>query len=258
MKTRNARAFTLIELLVVIAIIAVLAGLLLPALARAKTVARRTACVSTLKQWNFAMIFYLDENHEFLPRENAVDGINPWDSAADTTNGTVWYNTLAYDLAVKPVSFYAALSGDQMAFYDRSSMFHCPSARFGQTAALYPNFSIAMNSKLITVGLPTINFGIIEDPWRTAFFLDCGVPGEAKLCPGQANYNGQPHAFASRFSGRHGGFGNIAFFDGHAQAFAANRVVDFTGAGVTNSYGRSIFPPTEVVWSARIDINPNR
>jgi len=247
----------MIELLVVIAVIGILAAVLLPALGRAKASAQRITCISNLKQWGHGMIHYLNAYDEFLPRENAVDDINSWDQAADMTSGDVWYNALPLEMGTTPLTNYAAITANQMGFYERRSLFHCPTARFNEGPQMYPQFSLAMNSKLMVPGSLIVKSTAIQRPTVTPLFIDCGVPGE-KTIAGQKPYNGQPHAYASRFSARHGGAGNLIMADGHVETLLAAKVVDTdpTHAGI--SYGKSIFPPIDVVWRPDPDSNPNR
>jgi prepilin-type N-terminal cleavage/methylation domain-containing protein/prepilin-type processing-associated H-X9-DG protein len=82
------KGFTLIELLVVIAIIAILAGMLLPALSRAKAKGQSISCASNSKQLQLCWFMYAQDNNDTMP-PNAIDNANAW---IDGSGANLAYN----------------------------------------------------------------------------------------------------------------------------------------------------------------------
>jgi prepilin-type N-terminal cleavage/methylation domain-containing protein len=104
-----ATAFSLVELLVVLAVVAILAALLLPALARAKESAKRTVCMSNLRQVNTALRMYADDSAD----------TSPW--VGQSTNHILM---LCYKELIKS---YAGLSATSS---PGDKLFACPSDTF--------------------------------------------------------------------------------------------------------------------------------
>lgn len=91
-KSRNfrARAFTLIELLVVITIISILASLLLPALARAKSRATSAACLNNLRQLQLCWHLYTMDNNDLLVPNNSVQSVSTNGDDGALASGSSW------------------------------------------------------------------------------------------------------------------------------------------------------------------------
>jgi prepilin-type N-terminal cleavage/methylation domain-containing protein/prepilin-type processing-associated H-X9-DG protein len=229
---RSGRGFTLIELLVVIAIIAILASMLLPALAKAKSKAQGILCMNNTKQLMLANHLYCGDNDEKFPGAfHGGDAQNPVANHKDAPWVVGWldwgtspHNTNIQYLIDERYSKLAKYFGNT------KNVFKCPADKFVSPAQRARRWTERVRSVSGNIGVGAGNAE--TGPWDAAYkhvtkTTDLSIPGPSMTWvyvdehPDSINDAGFFAPYATQWidlpASYHNGACGFAFADGHSE-----------------------------------------
>lgn len=224
----KVKAFTLIELLVVIAIIAILAAILFPVFAQAKEAAKKTSCLSNLKQLGLGVMMYYNDADDTYPGTSAVAGQPWWISPGNGLN-LGWKDPAAEQNWAAEIYPYVKNLG----------VFVCPSTTYTNSGASWGKSNVAGAGNTSMYANGSVDYKSATSVAVPANMIYLHEAGEVlrSACPrplvvDAANQNCNSFDLSS-FDAQHNKGGNLTYADGHAR-YKIKTAITYKELGATN------------------------